>query len=145
MKAKITEDMKLAMKAREKEKLAVIRLILAAIKQKEVDTREELSEKDVTAVLRSMLKQRQESIKQYEDAGRDDLASQEKFEVEIIEAYLPEMMDEAQIASLVENAISELGASGMQDMGKVMGQVKSKVDGLADMNIVSRLVKEKLS
>ena len=144
MKAQIVEDMKTAMKAKEKDKLGVIRLVLAAIKQKEVDTREELDEKDVMAVLRSMLKQRQESIKQYDEAGREDLSSQERFEVGIIEAYLPAMMDSDAVANAIDGVIKEVSPEGMKDMGKVMGAAKAKLDGKADMGLVSRLVKEKL-
>lgn len=144
MKTKITEAMKVAMKAQDKKRLGVIRLILSAIKQIEVDTRKELTEKDIIAVLRSMLKQRHESIRQYDDAGRQDLADQERFEVTVIEEYLPTMLDEAAVQTIVENVVKELCPKGMQDMGKVMAEVKLKANDLADMAIVSRLVKEKL-
>ncbi len=144
LKQRIQDDMKAAMKAGDKPRLAVIRLIMAAIKQREVDERVELNDEQVLAVLDKMVKQRRDSIKQYSDAGRDDLASAEQAEVEIIQTYLPEALGEDEIAAIVEQAIAETGASSMKDMGKVMGKVKPQVQGRADMGAVSALVKQKL-
>ena len=144
LKQRIQDDMKTAMKAGDKPRLAVIRLIMAAIKQREVDERVELNDEQVLAVLDKMVKQRRDSIKQYSDAGRDDLASAEQAEVEIIQTYLPEALGEDEIAAIVEQAIAETGASSMKDMGKVMGKVKPQVQGRADMGAVSALVKQKL-
>ena len=145
LKARIQDDMKAAMKGGDKPRLAVIRLILAAIKQREVDERIELDDEQVLAVLDKMVKQRRDSIKQYGDAGRDDLASAEQAEVEIIQEYLPEALSEAEILAIIEQAVSETGAESMQDMGKVMGKVNPQVQGRADMGAVSGLVKRKLS
>ncbi len=145
LKARIQDDMKVAMKGGDKARLGVIRLILAAIKQREVDERIELDDEQVLAVLDKMVKQRRDSIKQYGDAGRDDLVSAEQAEVEIIQGYLPEALTEDEITAIIEQAISETGAQAMQDMGKVMGKVKPKVQGRADMGAVSGLVKQKLS
>jgi len=145
LKARIQDDMKVAMKGGDKARLGVIRLMLAAIKQREVDERIELDDEQVLAVLDKMVKQRRDSIKQYGDAGRDDLVSAEQAEVEIIQGYLPEALTEDEIIAIIEQAISETGAQAMQDMGKVMGKVKPKVQGRADMGAVSGLVKQKLS
>ena len=145
LKARIQDDMKAAMKGGDKPRLAVIRLILAAIKQREVDERIELDDEQVLAVLDKMVKQRRDSIKQYGDAGRDDLVSAEQAEVKIIQEYLPEALSEAEILAIIEQAVSETGAESMQDMGKVMGKVKPQVQGRADMGAVSGLVKRKLS
>lgn len=145
LKAQITDDMKAAMKGGEKARLGVIRLITAAIKQREVDERIELDDEQVLIVLDKMVKQRRDSIKQYTDAGREDLAAIEEAEVEIIQAYLPAALSEDEIAAIVEAAIAQTGASSMADMGKVMGIVKPQVQGRGDMGAVSGIVKQKLS
>jgi len=144
LKTQLTDDMKAAMKGGDKSRLAVIRLINAAIKQREVDERIELNDEQVLAVLDKMVKQRRDSIKQYTDAGRTDLADAEQAEVEIIQGYLPAALSDEEIAAIIEQAISETGASSMSDMGKVMGKVKPQVQGRADMGAVSGLVKAKL-
>ena len=136
--------MKDAMRAKEKERLGVIRLILAAIKQREVDERIELSDDDVFAVLNKMVKQRRDSISQYESAGRDDLAQVEKFELELIQTYLPAALSDDELEQLIRDAISETNASGPQDMGKVIGIIKSKAQGRCDMGAVSGKVKAQL-
>jgi uncharacterized protein YqeY len=145
LKAQIIDDMKAAMKGGEKARLGVIRLITAAIKQREVDERIELDDEQVLIVLDKMVKQRRDSIKQYTDAGREDLAAIEEAEVEIIQAYLPAALSEDEIAAIVEAAIAQTGASSMADMGKVMGIVKPQVQGRGDMGAVSGIVKQKLS
>jgi len=145
LKAQIIDDMKAAMKGGEKARLGVIRLITAAIKQREVDERIELDDEQVLIVLDKMVKQRRDSIKQYTDAGREDLAAIEEAEVEIIQAYLPAALSEDEIAAIVEAAIAQTGASSMADMGKVMGIVKPQVQGRGDMSAVSGIVKQKLS
>jgi len=145
LKARIQEDMKAAMKGGDKPRLAVIRLILAAIKQREVDERIELNDEQVLAVLDKMVKQRRDSIKQYGDAGRDDLANAEQAEIVIIQDYLPEALSDDEIAAIIEQAISDTGAESMKDMGKVMGKVKPQVQGRADVGAVSGLVKQKLA
>ena len=144
LKEQIQSDMKDAMRAKEKERLGVIRLILAAIKQREVDERIELSDDDVFAVLNKMVKQRRDSISQYESAGRDDLAQTEKFELELIQTYLPAALSDDELEQLIRDAISETNASGPQDMGKVMGIIKSKAQGRCDMGAVSGKVKAQL-
>ena len=133
------------MKGGEKVRLGVIRLITAAIKQREVDERIELDDEQVLVVLDKMVKQRRDSIKQYTDAGREDLAAIEEAEVEIIQTYLPAALSEDEIAAIVEAAIAQTGASSMADMGKVMGIVKPQVQGRGDMGAVSGIVKQKLS
>jgi len=145
LKTKILDDMKAAMKAGDKPRLGVIRLIQAAIKQREVDERIELDDDQVLAVLDKMVKQRRDSITQYEQAGRTELADQEKFEVGICQEYLPEALSDDEIASLLEQAIAETGAASMKDMGKVMGWLKPKLQGRADMGAVSGKIKQKLS
>ena len=144
LKAQLTNDMKAAMKGGDKSRLAVIRLINAAIKQREVDERIELNDEQVLAVLDKMVKQRRDSIKQYTDAGRTDLAEVEQAEVEIIQGYLPAALSDDEIATIIEQAIADTGAASMADMGKVMGKVKPQVQGRADMGAVSGLVKAKL-
>lgn len=144
LKQRLIDEMKAAMKAGEKRRLGVIRLINAAIKQREVDERIELDDTQVLAVLDKMLKQRRDSIAQYEGAGREDLAEQERYEVGVCQEYLPEAMDASEIAALVEEAIGATGAASMRDMGKVMGIVKPKVQGRADMGAVSVMVKQRL-
>ena len=145
LKAQIIDDMKAAMKGGEKARLGVIRLITAAIKQREVDERIELDDEQVLIVLDKMVKQRRDSIQQYTDAGREDLAVIEQAEVEIIQAYLPAALSEDEIVAIVEAAIAQTGASNMADMGKVMGIVKPQVQGRGDMGAVSGIVKQKLS
>jgi hypothetical protein len=145
LKARITEDMKAAMKARETARLGAIRLLLAAIKQREVDDRVELDDAGVLAVIDKMLKQRRDSISQYEAAGRQDLADAEKFEVGVLTGYMPQALSEAEIQAAVAGAIAASGAAGMQDMGKVMAVLKPKLAGRADMSQVSGLVKAALA
>lgn len=137
--------MKTAMKAGDKRRLGAVRLILAAVKQKEVDERKELTDPEVLAVLEKMLKQRRDSIGQYEQAGRTDLAEQEAFEVGVIQGYLPAALGDAEIATLIEEAIAATGAKAMADMGKVMAIVKPKIQGRADMGAVSARVKQRLA
>lgn len=145
MKQQLTEDMKAAMKAGEKHKLGVIRLINAAIKQREVDERIELDDTAVIAVLDKMVKQRKDSVSQYEVANREDLAEIERAEIVVIEAYLPAKMGEAEIVAAIQAAVAETGASGPADMGKLMGALKPKLAGQADMGLVSKLVKQLLA
>jgi len=143
--ARIQEDVKAAMKAKDKARLGVLRLITAAIKQKEVDDRTELNDDQVIAVLEKMVKQRKDSIAQYEKAGRNELAEQEAFEIGIIQEYLPEPLSATEIDALISEAIDATGAAGMQDMGKVMGWLKPKLAGRADMGKVSQTIKQRLS
>ncbi|PTA71043.1 MULTISPECIES: GatB/YqeY domain-containing protein [unclassified Stenotrophomonas] len=145
MKQQLTDDMKAAMKAGEKHKLGVIRLINAAIKQREVDERIELDDTAVIAVLDKMVKQRKDSVSQYEAAQREDLAEIERAEIVVIEAYLPAKMGEAEIVAAIQAAIAETGATGAADMGKLMGALKPKLAGQADMALVSKLVKQALA
>ena len=145
LKDQLTADMKEAMRAKDKERLGTVRLILAAIKQREVDERIELDDAQVLAVLDKMVKQRRDSIKQYKDAGRDELAAVEEAEIAVIQAYLPAALSDEEIDTLIEEAISSSGASGMQDMGKVMGQLKPKLQGRADMGQVSGKIKARLA
>lgn len=144
LKTQITEDMKTAMRAQDKERLAIIRLILAALKQKEVDERIELTDEHVLAILNKMIKQRRDSISQYEAGNRADLAKQEASEITVIQTYLPAQMNTAEIEQAVAAAIQEASASSAKDMGKVMGILKGKLAGKADMTVVSAKVKEKL-
>ena len=144
LKAKITEDMKNAMRAKDAPRLSAIRLLLAATKQREVDERIELSDADVLAIIEKMLKQRRDSVTQYEAGGRQDLADVEKFEIEILSAYMPQQLAEAEIANEVAAAVAAAGAKNMQDMGQVMAILKPKLAGRADMSKVSSLVKAKL-
>lgn len=145
LKDRITDDMKSAMRAKDKDRLQTIRLILAAIKQQEVDTREEVNEEGVLQILNKLVKQRRDSIKQFNDAGRDDLSAIEEAEVLIIQEYLPTPLTDDKISSLIDEAIQQTGASSMKEMGKVMGIIKSKAEGRADMGKVSGLIKSKLS
>ncbi|OOZ36678.1 GatB/YqeY domain-containing protein [Solemya elarraichensis gill symbiont] len=145
LKQQLTEDMKAAIKGGDKSRLGVIRLILAAVKQVEVDTREELSDEDITGVLTKMVKQRRDSVTQYTDAGRTELADQETYEIGVIEGYLPEQMSEDEVLAVIDEIIAATGASGPKDMGKVMGQLKGKLQGKADMGAASALVKQKLT
>ncbi|MCG7989906.1 MAG: GatB/YqeY domain-containing protein [Candidatus Thiodiazotropha lotti] len=145
LKQRIQDDVKAAMKARDKERLGTLRLITAAIKQREVDERTKLDDSQVLAILDKMIKQRRDSVEQYESAGRQELADQEKSEIAIIEDYLPAGLSDEEVASMIESAIQEVGAAGMQDMGKVMGKLKPEMQGRADMGKVSGLVKQKLA
>ncbi|AZG13750.1 MULTISPECIES: GatB/YqeY domain-containing protein [Cupriavidus] len=145
LKARINDDMKAAMRAREAERLGTIRLLLAAIKQREVDERVELDDAAVTAVIDKMIKQRKDSISQFEQAGRDDLVAKEKAELDVLAAYMPAQLSEAEVAAEVQKAVEEAGATGPQDMGKVMGLVKARLAGRADMTAVSGLVKAALA
>ena len=145
LKARITEDMKSAMKAKETAKLSAIRLLLAAIKQKEVDERIELDEAAVNAVIEKLVKQRKDSVTQYEAANRQDLADVEKAEITILAAYLPEKMSAEETAAAVAAAVAETGAKGPADMGKLMAVLKPRLAGKADMGEVSKLVKAALA
>jgi hypothetical protein len=144
LKERITEDMKTAMRAGEKERLATIRLLLAAIKQREVDERITLDDGQVLAVIEKMIKQRRESISQFEAGGRADLVAKENAEVAILQAYLPAQLSAAEIDALIAEAIAATGAASMKDMGKVMGFVKGKAQGRADMGALSARIKQKL-
>jgi len=145
LKQQITEDMKAAMRAKETARLGAIRLLLAAMKQREVDERIELTDADVVAIIEKMLKQRRDSISQYKAANRQDLVDVEEFEVTVLQGYMPQQLSEAEIASAIAEAIAATGAAGPQDMGKVMGVVKPKLAGRADMGKVSGLIKAQLS
>ncbi len=144
LKGKITEDMKSAMKAGEKDRLKAVRLILAAIKQIEVDTRTELDDAAVLSVLDKMVKQRRDSVEQFQKGGRDDLVNIELAEIAVIENYLPEQMSNEELDTLIDEVISATGAESIRDMGKVMGQIKSKAAGRADMGAVGAKVKARL-
>jgi hypothetical protein len=144
LKERIQQNMKDAMRAGDKPRLAAIRLILASIKQKEVDERKDLDDAEITAVLDRMVKQRRESISQFEKAGRNDLVEQETAELAIIREYLPEQLSEDQLNALIDDAMAQTGASSIKDMGKVMGLLKPKLQGRADMNAVSALIKARL-
>lgn len=144
LKARITEDMKTAMRGQDKPRLGVIRLMLAAIKQQEVDTRTELDDSTILAVLEKMLKQRRESLRQYTDAGRLDLANQEQFEIGIIQDYMPQALAADELDALIQQGIAETGATTMRDMGKVMNWLKPQVQGRTDMGQLSGLIKAKL-
>ena len=145
LKTQLTDDMKAAMKGGDKARLGVIRLINAAIKQKEVDERIELDDAQVLAVLEKMVKQRRDSISQYDAAGRQDLADIERAELAVIETYLPAKLDAAAIQAAIEAAVAETGASGPSDMGKLMAVLKPRLAGQADMGEVSKLVKLRLA
>lgn len=145
LKERISEDMKAAMKAKETARLAAIRLLLAAIKQKEVDEQVTLDDAAIAAVIDKMLKQRKDSIAQYEAAGRQDLVDAEKAEVEVLSAYKPAGLSEAEVAAAVAKAVADSGAAGAADMGKVMAILKPLLAGKADMAEVSKLVKARLS
>ncbi len=145
LKDSIVDDMKAAMKAGEKDRLKVIRLILAAVKQVEVDSRSELDDAAVLGVLDKMVKQRRDSVEQYTKGGRDDLATIERDEIAVLETYLPEQLSDDQIDALVDSVIADTGAESIRDMGKVMGAIKAKVAGQADMGVVGGKVKAKLA
>ena len=145
LKKRITDDMKLAMKAKDKQALKAVRMILGAIKQKEVDDRIELDDEQVMAVIQKMVKQRKDSISQFSDAGRTDLVEVEEAELVIINSYMPEQLSDEEVAVAVEKAITDSGADSMKDMGKLMGILKGQLDVKADMAKVSSLIKDKLS
>jgi hypothetical protein len=145
LKQQITEDMKTAMRAKETARLGAIRLLLAAMKQREVDERIELTDADIVAIIEKMLKQRRDSISQYKAANRQDLVDVEEFEVTVLQGYMPQQLSEAEVAAAIAEAIAATGAAGPQDMGKVMGVVKPKLAGRADMGKVSGLIKAQLT
>lgn len=145
LKQQITEDMKTAMRSGDKHRLGVIRLMLAALKQREVDERIELDDTQVLATLEKMLKQRRDSVSQFDAAGREDLSAIERAEMVVIDTYLPSKLDEAEIDTLIDAAIAETGASSPRDMGKVVAAVKSKAAGRADMAVVSGKIKARLA
>lgn len=145
LKETILADIKSAMKGGDKPKLATLRLVSAAMKQREVDERIELNDQQVLAVLEKMVKQRRESIRQYKDAGREDLMAQEEFELSILKNYLPEPLSEQEINGFIDQALADSGAQGPSDMGRVMGLLKPAVQGRADMGVISKLVKDRLT
>jgi uncharacterized protein YqeY len=145
LKTRISQDMKTAMKARDKQRLGAIRLILAEVKRIEVDERIDVEDERLLVILDKMCKQRRDSISQYENAGRTELAEQEAFEIGVIQQYLPEQLSEEELSQLISEAISTTGAESMKDMGKVMGILRPKLQGRADMGAVSGLIKSKLA
>jgi len=145
LKAKVTEDMKTALKAKEAPRLSAIRLLLAAIKQKEIDERVELTDADVLGIVEKLIKQRRDSIAQFQAANRQDLVDGETFELGVLSAYLPKQLSEAEVAEEIAKAIAETGAKGVPDMGRVMSLLKGRLAGRADMGKVSGLVRAKLS
>ncbi len=145
LKERIVADMKAAMRDKNKERLQTVRLVLAAIKQAEVDTREVLDDAAVSAILDKLVKQRRDSIQQYDAAGRTDLADQERAEMAVIQEYLPEQLTDAEIDELISEALATTGASSMKDMGKIMGMIKPKAQGRADMGKISTLIKSRLA
>lgn len=145
LKTRVMDDMKAAMRSGDKSRLGAVRLILAAIKQQEVDTRSELEDAQIMAVLDKMVKQRRDSVSQFRKAGRDDLVSKEQYELDVIKAYMPAELTAEEIESLIASTISEVGASSMRDMGKVMGKLKPQLLGRADMAAVSSIVKTRLT
>jgi uncharacterized protein len=145
IKDRITEDMKQAMRAKQADRLSAIRMLLAAIKQKEIDERIELSDPQVLGIIEKLTKQRKDSISQFEAAGRQDLADKEKAELGVLSAYMPEQADPAEVVDAIEAAITASGAAGPQDMGKVMAILRASLAGRADIGVVSALVKQRLS
>ncbi|MGB8285495.1 MAG: GatB/YqeY domain-containing protein [Candidatus Aquirickettsiella gammari] len=145
LKQRIQEDMKAALRAQDKQRLGVVRLILAAIKQVEVDERIEVDDKRISQILNKMLKQRRDSITQYSQAKRDDLVAQERLEERIIQSYLPPPLSESDIDGLLSEVITQLGATSVKDMGKVMAEMKEKLQGRADMALLSKKLKERLT
>lgn len=145
LKDRITEDMKSALRAKDSARLGAIRLLLAAMKQREVDERIELSDTDVVAIIDKMIKQRRDSITQFEAGKREDLAAAERFEIEVLQAYMPQALSPKEIAAAIERAITETGAQGMTGMGKVMALLKPQLAGRADLTIVSAQVKARLA
>ena len=145
LREQLNEDIKTAMKAREADKLAALRLMLSAVKQREVDERITLDDAGVISVVEKMIKQRKDSIAQFEKAARQDLADREKYEISVIEGYLPKQLSQAEVDAVIAEAIASTGAKSAADMGKVMGVVKPKLAGKADMGKVSAMVKAKLA
>jgi len=145
LKARVTEDMKAAMRAKDAPRLSAIRLLLAAIKQREVDERKDMSDADVMSVIEKMIKQRRDSIEQFQKGGRQDLVDVEQFELSVLRGYMPQALSDAEVVAAVAAAIQSSGAKGMADMGKVMAVLKAQMAGRADMGKVSALVKSKLS
>ena len=145
LKERINEDMKAAMRAREAERLSAIRMLLAAVKQKEVDERIVAEDAQVVAIVDKLIKQRKDSIAQYEAAGRQELADRERFELEVLSAYLPQQAGEAEVAAEIDAALAAVGAAGPQDMGKVMAVLKGRLAGRADLSAVSARVKARLA
>ena len=145
LKARLNEDVKTALRARDKARLGVLRMTLAAIKQREVDERIELDDAQVTAVIEKMIKQRRESVRQYREGKREDLATAEEAEIEVLSAYLPEPLDDAAVDALIREALDATGAASMADMGKVMGHIKSAAQGRVDMAAVSAKIRARLA
>lgn len=145
LKSKIQSDMKDAMRAKETARLGTIRMLMAAIKQKEVDERTTVSDTDALSIINKMIKQRKESAKQFHEANRPELAEKEEQEIEFLNIYLPEQLSDNEIDNIISSAISEAGATSMKDMGNVMNIVRPKVQGRADMGMISKLVKEKIA
>jgi uncharacterized protein YqeY len=145
LREQLNEDIKTAMKAREPDKLGALRLLLSAVKQREVDERVTLDDAAVVATIEKMIKQRKDSIAQYEKAARQDLADKEKYEISVLEVYMPKQLSEAEVKAAIDAAVASTGAKGPADMGKVMGVVKAQLAGRADMGKVSGLVKTRLS
>ena len=145
LKQRITDDMKSAMKAKDKQALKAVRMILEAIKKKEIDERIELDDAQVMTVIQKMVKQRKDSISQFSDAGRTDLVEIEEAELEIINNYMPEQLSDEEVALVVDKVINDSGANSMKDMGKLMGMLKVQLQGKADMSLVSQLIKSRLS
>ena len=145
LKKRITDDMKSAMKAKDKQTLKAVRMILGAIKQKEVDDRIELDNAQELTVIQKMVKQRKDSISQFSDAGRTDLVEVEEAELVVINSYMPEQLSDEEVSVAVDKVITDSGADSMKDMGKLMGMLKGQLNGKADMGLVSRLIKDKLS
>ena len=145
LKKRITDDMKSAMKAKDRQALKAVRMILEAIKQKEIDERIELNDAQVMTVIQKMVKQRKDSISQFSDAGRTDLVEIEEAELEIINNYMPEQLSDEEVVSVVDKAINDSGANSMKDMGKLMGMLKAQLQGKTDMSLVSQLIKSRLS
>jgi len=142
---KLRDEMKATMRSGDKPRLGVIRLVLAAIKQREVDERIELNDDQVLLVLDKMVKQRRESLAQYQQAGRDDLATQEEYEIGVLQDFLPEALSEEEISAMISEAVEQTGATSIRDMGKVMGIIKPKMQGRADMSAVSAVIKQQLN
>jgi len=145
LKQRLTDDMKTAMRSKDKPRLGVVRLVLAAIKQREVDERIDLDDTQVLAVLDKMVKQRRDSVKQFADAGRQELADQESYEISVLQEYLPAALDEVELDALIAAAVDSTGAESMKDMGKVMGVLRPQVQGRADMGAVSGKIKQRLA
>jgi len=141
LKEQIVQDTKDAMKARDKQRLGTLRLLSAAIKQKEVDDRVELSDDDITAIITKMIKQRKDSAEQYQQAGRTELADQERYEITVLQGYLPEPLSEAELDAVIQATVHETGASSMADMGKVMNALRPKIAGRADMSVASAKIR----